>query len=415
MMSVHRGGDGSLAPFTSTNRGTAVSNADDVVTGQGIVVEQSIPDVFSNALVPGIGGGDDEASPSTSSSSTDLVPHGITDLVLPASVARSPSSPTDSSSVITDSNARKPRRGSGGGGRRKKRSSTAVAVAKPLTSSQISRRIAKRVRTELGMEQTGSNGGGRGGENGMMVDIINKVVAQDAADERKARKGADGGSPKTPATQADDLTPLDSGAFGDFFGMGFGTSSPAAISSPGGGGAAVQPQLKFDESGNIVLEQASQGLTGDVLGDLSIMTTTDESGRCEYKDAYKRTARSLWTDKETDKFYEALSMYGPDLMMISTVFGSTKTSSQLNTKLKNESKRNPLRFAAACNSKKAITTDAFVKDHGPIEPPEDPTALITDHPIDPYAGLGIGSNSAATPAPLPPAPLEDNPLLELLG
>ncbi|KAF4740474.1 hypothetical protein FOZ63_004744 [Perkinsus olseni] len=83
--------------------------------------------------------------------------------------------------------------------------------------------------------------------------------------------------------------------------------------------------------------------------------------------------------------------------------------------MKNESKRNPLRFAAACNSKKAITTDAFVKDHGPIEPPEDPTALISDSrpaaaAAAPYADLGIG-----TPAAPPSAAMADNPLLDLLG
>ncbi|KAF4696729.1 hypothetical protein FOZ60_015629 [Perkinsus olseni] len=316
-------GDGAVSA-PDRGHGAAVDSSACVVIPSGSAGDGAIDptmDVFSNAPVPSVGG-DSEASPL--STSTDVVPsNDMTELVLP-SPTQSPSSPGDSGSEVGSK-----RRGRG---RRKKSD-------KALTSTQISRRIGKRLRTELGMEpcSTKKNGraangaavpsshAGQSSHNGMMVDLINKVVAQETAEEKNRKKSkSEGESPKTPATQAEDLTPLD-GAFGDLFGLGI--DKPTSASSPSSIGGAVggpQPQLKFDESGNIVLQQASSGLTGDVFGDLSMMTTTDESGRCEYKDAYKRSNRSVWSDKETDKFYEALSMYGPDLMMISTVFGSYK-------------------------------------------------------------------------------------------
>ncbi|EER03602.1 transcription factor TFIIIB, SANT domain, putative [Perkinsus marinus ATCC 50983] len=404
-MTIGMGGEVSDGPVAHTvmvdDIATPNQQVDDSPTTSCVVVPRAndagidpIADVFSNAHVPSICG-----DPSPLSTNTDVVPsHGMTEIVL---LPPSPSTPGESGSEVGNKRRR--------GGRKKKKAD------KPLTSTQISRRIAKRVRTELGVENPPSKRSAKGhgsgpsqSGDGTIVDLINRVVAQDTAEEKEKKGKNDGESPKTPATQADDLTPLD-GALGDLFGMVsfdkvMSTSSP----SPTAGDGVVQQQLKFDESGNIVLQQDDSGSTGDIFGELNMMTTTDESGRCEYKDAYKRTHRSAWSDKETDKFYEALSMYGPDLMMISTVFGSTRTSSQLNTKMKNESKRNPVRFAAACNSKKAITTEAFVKDHGPIEPPEDPAALISDS-REPYdADLGFSG------APLPPM-ADDNPLLELLG
>lgn len=47
--------------------------------------------------------------------------------------------------------------------------------------------------------------------------------------------------------------------------------------------------------------------------------------------------------------------YGPDLMLISTVFGSTKTPAQLRQKLKVEGKRNPNRLNKALESRKTIS------------------------------------------------------------
>lgn len=382
-MTIGMGGEVSDGPVAHTvmvdDIATPNQQVDDSPTTSCVVVPRAndagidpIADVFSNAHVPSICG-----DPSPLSTNTDVVPsHGMTEIVL---LPPSPSTPGESGSEVGNKRRR--------GGRKKKKAD------KPLTSTQISRRIAKRVRTELGVENPPSKRSAKGhgsgpsqSGDGTIVDLINRVVAQDTAEEKEKKGKNDGESPKTPATQADDLTPLD-GALGDLFGMVsfdkvMSTSSP----SPTAGDGVVQQQLKFDESGNIVLQQDDSGSTGDIFGELNMMTTTVIKGvvasellfiifrtnldgvntkmhtrglivalgRIRRPTSFMRLCQCGQMSYHT--FYTSHVRYGPDLMMISTVFGSTRTSSQLNTKMKNESKRNPVRFAAACNSKKAITT-----------------------------------------------------------
>ncbi|KAF4656182.1 hypothetical protein FOZ61_007138 [Perkinsus olseni] len=150
-----------------------------------------------------------------------------------------------------------------------------------------------------------------------------------------------------------------------------------------GGGGTLLPQLKFDESGNIVLAAddvsggrgddghgRDNGHCNDTIGDtLRLMETRDESGQNNYRHAYKKSIGGKWSKEDTNLFYKGIEMYGPDLMLISTVFGSTKTPAQLRQKLKVEGKRNPNRLNKALESGKAISLQEFEKAHGPI--PED--------------------------------------------
>ncbi|KAF4655010.1 hypothetical protein FOL47_009640, partial [Perkinsus chesapeaki] len=97
----------------------------------------------------------------------------------------------------------------------------------------------------------------------------------------------------------------------------------------------------------------------------------DESGQNAYKYAYKKSIGGKWSKEETNLFYKGLQLYGPDLMLISTVFGSTKTTSQLRQKLKAEAKRNPKRLNEALKNKREINIQEFEKAHGPISNSEE--------------------------------------------
>ncbi|EER16316.1 transcription factor TFIIIB, SANT domain, putative [Perkinsus marinus ATCC 50983] len=136
------------------------------------------------------------------------------------------------------------------------------------------------------------------------------------------------------------------------------------------------PQLRFDESGNIVLvddegagNRGQEDNTNNTIGDnsLRLMHTRDESGQNNYKYAYKKSIGGKWSKDDTNLFYKGIEMYGPDLMLISTVFGSTKTPAQLRQKLKVEGKRNPNRLNKALESRKTISLQEFEKAHGPID------------------------------------------------
>ncbi|KAF4736010.1 hypothetical protein FOZ63_010282, partial [Perkinsus olseni] len=99
-----------------------------------------------------------------------------------------------------------------------------------------------------------------------------------------------------------------------------------------GSGGTLLPQLKFDESGNIVLAADASGSRGDdghgrdnghntndTIGDtLRLMETRDESGQNNYRHAYKKSIGGKWSKEDTNLFYKGIEMYGPDLMLIST-------------------------------------------------------------------------------------------------
>lgn len=130
---------------------------------------------------------------------------------------------------------------------------------------------------------------------------------------------------------------------------------------------ALGPQVCIDEDGNIVVNKSSLSKTVD-----STMRPEDLVGPAvemvsEYKQAYKKTPITRWSDEETAQFYEALEVYGMDLFLVQTFFRH-KSASQIKTKYTKELKKNRWKVEQALTSKaKKLTKDSFEKQHGKID------------------------------------------------
>merc|ERR1712178_81316 len=83
--------------------------------------------------------------------------------------------------------------------------------------------------------------------------------------------------------------------------------------------------------------------------------------------AYKKTKVTKWSEEETDKFYQALEIYGMDLFLVQTFFRH-KSASQIKTKYLKEMKKNPDKINEALTTKaKKLTKDSFESQHGKID------------------------------------------------
>eukprot|EP00435_Cladocopium_sp_Y103_P052970 s602_g16.t2 len=108
----------------------------------------------------------------------------------------------------------------------------------------------------------------------------------------------------------------------------------------------------------------------------------------QYSGAYKKTPRCVWTQSETDLFYEALSLYGSDLFLVQTFFRN-KSAGQIKTKY---NKDQTLQDAP----------ETFEKLHGKID-----TSRHYKPPPEPQPG--------DEPEPEVPLPEEDDDLGDLGG
>jgi len=98
-------------------------------------------------------------------------------------------------------------------------------------------------------------------------------------------------------------------------------------------------------------------------------TTTVDSATCGYAHAYRRPTPTKWSKQDTDKFYEALELYGSDQMLINTVLPQF-TAVQIRQKFKAEERKNPGLFHRALYTcKKPIERTKFEEVHGVIPIP----------------------------------------------
>jgi hypothetical protein len=137
-------------------------------------------------------------------------------------------------------------------------------------------------------------------------------------------------------------------------------------SLPGLSSSGDKSELVFDSEGNMVIQTVSTS-THTISGEA---TTTVDSATCGYDFAYRRPKPTKWSVEDTDKFYEALLMYGSDQMLINTSLPNY-TPVQIRQKYKAEMRNDPKRFNAALYSKnrKKLDSSKFEQQHGPIANP----------------------------------------------
>ncbi|KAF8821863.1 Myb family Dna-binding domain-containing protein, partial [Cardiosporidium cionae] len=77
-----------------------------------------------------------------------------------------------------------------------------------------------------------------------------------------------------------------------------------------------------------------------------------------YEGAYKRTKSRKWSSEDISKFYQAIEMFGTDLMMVQIAMPEF-TDKQIRDKFKAEEKRNYLKVEAALKTHREIKLPAY--------------------------------------------------------
>lgn len=120
----------------------------------------------------------------------------------------------------------------------------------------------------------------------------------------------------------------------------------------------VAPQVRVGEDGNIIVDQASLVVSATLEpaeGDDHITTVEVPSSDAHITSASfsKRETGIKWSDKETDRFYEALHSFGTDFSLMQRVFTS-RSRRMLKLKFKREERDNPERIEQAlCSPRNA--------------------------------------------------------------
>lgn len=178
------------------------------------------------------------------------------------------------------------------------------------------------------------------------------------------------------------------------------------------------PQLRLDESGNLVLDKSSltQNLEEEKMDTDSHVPVQEAVS--QYASAYRRTPACKWSDEETDMFYEALSLYGTDLFLVQTFFRN-KSAAQVKSKFSKELKKNPHHVEdVLTRSVKKLTKDPFERMHGKIDtskhykPPPSPLPGEEREPDGSLAGDDEAQHmpEAEPPPPEPEYSAEDESL-----
>lgn len=170
----------------------------------------------------------------------------------------------------------------------------------------------------------------------------------------------------------------------------------------GGAGSGGALQLQFDADGNTIIDPSStQVCMDDEPGPVN-MGEVNEAVK-SYEAAYPRTKATKWTETDTDRFYEALSIYGTDLFLVQTFFRD-KSAAQIKTKFGKEMKKHPQEVQRALTTQaRKLTKEAFEKQHGKIDTSQHYVPPTTPEPgEEPEPEIG---ETEGFPEPLfPPEP-----------
>ena len=115
-------------------------------------------------------------------------------------------------------------------------------------------------------------------------------------------------------------------------------------------GSSEKDELVFDCEGNMVLQAVSAAVAPERISGEA--TTTVDSATCGYDFAYRKPKPTKWSVEDTNRFYEALELYGSDQMLINTMLPSF-TAVQIRQKFKAEMKND--RFNKCLYTKNRIT------------------------------------------------------------
>ena len=116
---------------------------------------------------------------------------------------------------------------------------------------------------------------------------------------------------------------------------------PAKTNTPTQSQIQAAPQLKFAEDGSIVINEESLLIQRPQIEPIydSTVVESEQNDNLNYNSYRKFHHTKKWTQKETVKFYKALSMIGTDFTMIQRLF-IHRNRDEIKRKFKREEKLN---------------------------------------------------------------------------
>jgi len=118
---------------------------------------------------------------------------------------------------------------------------------------------------------------------------------------------------------------------------------------------SLAPQLRFDDDGNIVIDEASLVVTmgvpsGDELALQQMEAVEVGMNHVSSASFSKRQYASPWSQQETELFYDALRKFGTEFGLMESVLKG-RTRKMIKNKFIREEKAHPMRVDAALNSR----------------------------------------------------------------
>ncbi|KAJ6264890.1 hypothetical protein Dda_1043 [Drechslerella dactyloides] len=153
----------------------------------------------------------------------------------------------------------------------------------------------------------------------------------------------------------------------------------------GGGAGGMAPQMRI-VNGQLVLDESSLQVDRrerDVGADgpLEIIEESNLTRRVNSATWSKREKTERWDDEETERFYEALSMFGTDFEMMSKMFIG-RSRRMLKNKFVVEERRNPRMITAALKKKIPVNMAEYSRlasrEFGDVEAVEDELRKIRE-------------------------------------
>lgn len=207
------------------------------------------------------------------------------------------------------------------------------------------------------LSETGGNGSNsRSGDNDLLRYLMD---GGGSGQEDRSRVGDDGCSGTDGSGRGREME--ETGGTESGSSSGFLSELFSVDKLNGGGGS----RLSIDCKGDIVLEESSLGGSsgkqmdwlGLMEGRVYINENMAGTSLQPYSGAYKRTKGKRWSAEQTNKFYDALSIFGTDLMLVKSVFPEF-TDKQIHDKFKAEEKKNKERMDdILINNKRKLTKE----------------------------------------------------------
>ncbi|EME27986.1 Transcription factor TFIIIB component B'' [Galdieria sulphuraria] len=133
-------------------------------------------------------------------------------------------------------------------------------------------------------------------------------------------------------------------------------SPPSSSTNTVEKGSSMAPQLKFDDEGNITVDEDSLIVATDAPTQVEsqVVRVVNGPDRVNSATYSKRTTTERWTKEETELFYRGLQQFGTDFSLVAQLFPK-RNRKQVKAKFKREEKIAPDKVDAALSLRTTVS------------------------------------------------------------